>query len=531
MNKHILCWLLTFLFISTANQAQYFEWIKHYPSTYSFNPDMVGATLSTVPSGGEVNVRLDSFTVFYSQDAFGKLILERRDQSGTLLWDINFSNKVFVKKVVVDRNDNIYLCGAFMDTLDFNGMGQLINLGTGFNVNFYLAKFDPNGTLIWSQNLALNHSQTSMEDIEIDPQDQMWYSLNDFNNSFLYKVDSNGDDIDSLIQQGAQLLSSFSFDPWGNIFIAGATSNGTLTFGNQSYTTTHSYNKFIGRYDIHRNASWAYFAEDITFQESKVISDEYGNAYLGGLIYDSTDFGTLHFLRPQWSSEFFLLKIDSAGAFQWGISNPAGNNPISGRFNPTSKEAFDVDQAGNIYMAGRSAGVLDWGNGIVLTAGMGQFQDNETSVLSFDGNGIIRWGKIFGSDTYNNFHTLKVTPAGDCYFNASYRDNSAFDSIAFIGNSLLNFVVGKISAHGLTDIHELKQKNHSIYPVPSTEFIQFSGVELNCLLEIFDLSGKLILSQQQNTHDALNITDLNQGFYFLKLNDGKRTEIFSLIKY
>ncbi|HNS11449.1 MAG TPA: T9SS type A sorting domain-containing protein [Bacteroidia bacterium] len=520
--KNKIVVLLMNLFIQIGyTGAQHFEWLRHYPSQYSFNPAMVGGALCLMP-GGVANVRLDSFALTYNQDAFGSLILENRDNSGNVLWEISLSNKVFVKRIVADQNGNIYLGGGFMDTLDFNGSNPLMNSGSGLNVDRFLAKLDANGSVIWKRNLRLTHAQTYLEDLQLDNQGNLWYAMNDFNNSALYKVDINGDDTDSLIQEGVLLVSSFSFDPFGNLFIAGAASNGTVTFGNQSYPVAFSYTKFIGRYDNLHNATWAYFAEDITFQESKIVSDQYGNAYMGGIIYDRTDFGTLHFLAPQWSNDMFLLKVDSVGNFLWGKSNPSGSAPFTGRFTPTSNEFIDVDLFGNVYIAGRSAGVLDWGNSVVMTAGLGQPHENRISVVSFDGNGNARWGKIFGSESYNALHTLKVSDTGECFFNAGFRDISVFDSTTFIGNSFINFVIGKISSVGPSNVHEINNLDLTIFPNPSDGLIRFISEIQELQLDIFDLMGRLILSSRINTGMTFDTGNLPDGAYLIRLRNGDR---------
>ena len=491
---------------------------------------MVSTPLAIFSSGAEVNARLDSFSNHYGQDAYGKVLLEKRDASGILIWSSTLAKKVFIKKIATDINDNIYICGGFMDTLDFNGTDQLLHANNGSTVNRFLAKFGSNGQLVWKRNFDLTHANKTIEDLQIDLLGNLWYAMNDFNNSALLMVDSNGDDVDSLIQNGTLMLTSFSFDPFGNIFIAGATDAGTMTFGNHSYTVIPGYAKFIGRYDANRNSSWAHFANDITFLNHKVVSDQFGNAYMAGAIYDSTNFGTIIFPRPQWSQDAFLMKIDSAGLILWGKSNPAGTSAITGRLIPTADDCIGVDHSGNVYLSGRSAGVLDWGNGVILTAGLGQFQENRLSIISFDSNGNTRWGKIFGSETYNNLHTLKVAENGDCYFNAGFRDNSVFDSTAYLGNSQMNFVIGKISASGITGISSTQEPTNFIYPNPSTGLIHFHERGYQSEVKIFDISGKLLIDQFHSTEITFDASNLPDGFYILQVSDGKIQETYRWIK-
>ncbi|MBP6333870.1 MAG: T9SS type A sorting domain-containing protein [Bacteroidia bacterium] len=530
--KKIFTLLAIINFLPALSNGQSFEWVSNHPSLYSLNPGMVESAVTVVPSGGVVSSRLDSFAVHYGQDAYGKVIIERKDAGGGVLWSYLLYEKAFIKRLTADQNGNVYVCGGFLDNLNCNGnTDQLFNTGIGFNVNLFLLKLDASGNLVWKRNLALTHSETILDATNLDPSGNFWYSLNDFNNSSIFRVDANGDDADSLRQENSLVLSSFDFDPWGNLFIAGATTTGTLTFGNQSFTVPETYMMYLGRYDINRNASWAYFGHDITFQHPEIVSDNLGNAYMAGTVFDSISFGTLHFPAPQWSEEFFLFKIDSAGVFQWGKSNPANLSlPITGRFLPERSKYLDADLAGNVYIGGKSAGVMDWGNGIVLTAGSGQLFENLISIVSFDGSGNSRWGKIFGSDTYSGLHSLATTDVGDVYFSAGLRDSSVFDTIFFPGVSTMNFALGKIARPINTDLVEINQELQSIYPVPSKGIIHFLGNEIQGEIRFYDLTGKLVHSDTHQSNLPYNAAVLKDGFYLMEFVHPRGSEKFRWMK-
>lgn len=64
-----------------------------------------------------------------------------------------------------------------------------------------------------------------------------------------------------------------------------------------------------------------------------------------------------------------------------------------------------------------------------------------------------------------------------------------------------------------------------IYPNPSTDFIYIKNLSKNQLIEIYDLSGRLLISQIYK-NDLLDISNLEVGMYMLKLDE----KIYQIIK-
>ncbi|MFZ2285950.1 MAG: T9SS type A sorting domain-containing protein [Bacteroidales bacterium] len=66
---------------------------------------------------------------------------------------------------------------------------------------------------------------------------------------------------------------------------------------------------------------------------------------------------------------------------------------------------------------------------------------------------------------------------------------------------------------------ELLTENSRVYPVPATSDLTVTGLENVSLLEIFDVMGNKIISEQCEGMDikTLNISHLARGIYFLRL--------------
>jgi hypothetical protein len=67
----------------------------------------------------------------------------------------------------------------------------------------------------------------------------------------------------------------------------------------------------------------------------------------------------------------------------------------------------------------------------------------------------------------------------------------------------------------------------SVYPNPSQDFIQLTGLEnnLDYSLYIFSIDGRLILVNEKfNSRETLDISHLNAGIYWLKIRHDKLGE-------
>jgi|GEM_PF-2095722 len=66
-----------------------------------------------------------------------------------------------------------------------------------------------------------------------------------------------------------------------------------------------------------------------------------------------------------------------------------------------------------------------------------------------------------------------------------------------------------------------------IFPNPVSNFVYIDNVPDNSLISIYNLLGKLIL---ETTKQQINIEDLVEGTYLIKISDGHRTKVFEILK-
>jgi extracellular elastinolytic metalloproteinase len=84
-----------------------------------------------------------------------------------------------------------------------------------------------------------------------------------------------------------------------------------------------------------------------------------------------------------------------------------------------------------------------------------------------------------------------------------------------------------LTVNEFVSVNDISQSNISIYPNPANDFIM---IEANGRVEISDISGKKLMSQELNSGDEIDLSSLKQGFYFVTVIEKERTQTTKLIK-
>ncbi|MAB49263.1 MAG: hypothetical protein CMC05_11595 [Flavobacteriaceae bacterium] len=72
---------------------------------------------------------------------------------------------------------------------------------------------------------------------------------------------------------------------------------------------------------------------------------------------------------------------------------------------------------------------------------------------------------------------------------------------------------------GINEFEE--QKTVSIYPNPTTQYIQLTNIETQEEFIIYDVNGREVLKGLYQPHTQINVSDLESGLYFIKLKSDK----------
>ena len=141
-----------------------------------------------------------------------------------------------------------------------------------------------------------------------------------------------------------------------------------------------------------QNWNWANNLGSVSASENgkDIALDNQGNVYIVGTFTDTiiTSLGNLTGSGTG-NSDIFIAKYDSIGSLIW-TQRINGTGSINIPFNVIENfSAIDIDNAGNIYIAGQFTGTTTFGT---TTVGSGQ-GSNAVFLVKFDTNGNFQWVK------------------------------------------------------------------------------------------------------------------------------------------
>jgi uncharacterized protein (AIM24 family) len=348
-------------------------------------------------------------------------------QGLTHLWSQGWGDTLsqYGQSAAFDPWGNVVMTGGFEGTVDFGG-GPLNSAGYD---DIFLVKFDANGSHLWSQGFGDGSVQQGRS-LSIDPSGNVvvtgeFEDTVDFgggpltsgggNDIFLAKFDTNGSHLWSQSFGGfnEQISYGVAFDPSGNVVITGEFED-TLDFGGGPLISAGGLDIFLAKFDTNGTHLWSQGFGDVNGnQQGRSLSiDPSGNIVITGEFDGTVDFGGGP-LTSAGGNDIFLAKFDTNGTHLWSQS-----------FGDTSFQrgySVDFDPSGNVVMTGQFQGTVDFGGGPLTSAG-----GNDIFLVKFDSNGTHLWSQGFGDTDYESGRSLSIDPSGDIVVTGSFRDTVDF---------------------------------------------------------------------------------------------------------
>lgn len=247
--------------------------------------------------------------------------------------------------VATDSAGNVYLAGTLTGDADFGG-----GILTGANADVYIAKFNKDGNHLWSKKFG-----------------------------------------DSDVQGAGHI----AVDAAGSVFVGG-NFNGTIDFGGGPLTSAGGYDIFVAKLDANGNHVWSKAFGDPTYQSLGGLALVGADVVLIGEKSGSVDFG-----GGALTGRNYLVKLaGSNGAHVWSKQSTSG-----GGFVPRSLAA---DATGKLVGAGSLGSTLDWGGGVLTSAGQ-----DDVLVIKFDATGNTLWSKRFGDAQPQDAWAVAIDASGN----------------------------------------------------------------------------------------------------------------------
>jgi hypothetical protein len=284
------------------------------------------------------------------------------------------------RSIFADDLGNVYTTGFFRGTADFDPGVGTSNLTSSGGEDIFILKLDPAGNFLWAKSFGA--------------------SLGDMGHSIA--VDGSGNVYATGYFQG-----TVDFDP-------GAGTSSLTSFGEEDI--------FILKLDAAGNFLWAKSMGGTGWDESYSIAvDDSGNVYTTGWFENTVDFDPglgNTYLASAGGTDFFILKLDTAGNFLW--ARRIGNTSFELCY------SIAVDDWGNVYTTGSFGGISDFdpGPGTFNLTGFGA---SDVFILKLDAAGNFVWAKCFRGTSFNGGNSIAVDDFGNVYTTGYFAGNADFD--------------------------------------------------------------------------------------------------------
>lgn len=555
---HLLFFLLS-IFTEISSQTPNYLWVK---SASGMNNDESNSCVTDVSGNiiatGHFNSPSISFgtitLINTGPSGTSDVFIVKYDPNGNALWAKNAggTNFDYGKSCSVDASGNIIVTGVFNSSTIVFGTNTLTNAGASGTGDFFIAKYDPSGNVLWAKSaggttgdigkscsvdgigniIATGYFASSS--ISFGTTTLTTTGPADF---FIVKYDAMGTVLwaKSASGTGPDVPASCSTDPSGNIIATGYFTSPTLTFGSLTVTKTPSVgsvpNIFIVKYDPSGNALWVknIMNNSTPNDEQSCSTDANSNIILTGIFYSLITIGTTT-LTGAGSSDIFIMKYDPNGNILWAKSAGGPGSEII--------YSCSTDASNNIVTTG-------YFNSPTLTIGTNTLTNTNPAnnsydlfIFKHDPNGNALWAKGAGGMNFDYGKSCSVDANGNVIV-TGYFDSPTISFGTTIltnadatGNTRDIFV---LKLDGLTGIEEFNYENSIlVFPNPSNgkinlSFNKFENVKIDAV-NVFNTQGKCILSLEHITDDCkIDLSVISSGVYFIELSTENKTAIKKIV--
>lgn len=318
--------------------------------------------------------------------------------------------------IALDGSGNIYITGAFFDTVDFDPGTGVNNIISNGGLDIYILKLDPAGNLAWVKTIG-GPDDDHGKAISIDGSGNIlvcgWFkNTADFNpgpgtsnltattstfDAFVLKLDAAGDFVwaNRMGGFGIDFANGIQANSSGEIYVTGLFNN-TVDFDPgpavSNLTSSGFSDAFILKLSTGGNLVWAKKIGSTGIDESNaLVLDIDGNIYMTGSFSATVDFDPGPATNNLTATNFydiFVLKLDSAAGFLWARNMEGGDYDYA--------YAITLDDNGNVYSTGEFSGTVDFDPGPAVSNLTAVGSQTDVYVHKMNAAGNFIWCRNFG---------------------------------------------------------------------------------------------------------------------------------------
>lgn len=508
-------YFIILVIITWGTKAQNFEWLRTPGITFSMNPGMISYPTASDHLGNTYICGLKDNATPYT-DIFGNLTLLKYDTNGTLVSTKNINGTVHAYRMVTDSVGNLYLAVTYLNSITIDDFSLSAN---SQQLHPLLLKFDPNGTLLWHKIIPGNFTQ-HFTAICIDGQQNVLIGYDDYQNSYIEKLDSNGNSLQLISQTQVKLISAVSVDSDGNIYAAGSCAEINADFNGTAMPAPFLYNIYVVKYNAAGQMQWMHYVEDITCPEPMVLARTANEVYFSSHLFDNFTIAGITTEGPITNSDFFLTKFNENGTALWVKEVPGAGSAELGHRN------FLVsDNQGNIYFTGKTKGAIQWDANVSSQTHTGF--NSEVLILKYSPQGDVLWAKTAGGISEDRTDGISILTDGSVMVSGVVNNLVTFDNLQ-AGTDTFQYYpfLTKLSQASL-QVPENPYTAWVTHPNPAKEVITLSATGYRGKASLFTLLGQNLKNFDiTNDETLLNLSGLASGTYFLKLDQ----KVFKIVK-
>ena len=270
------------------------------------------------------------------------------------------------RSIAAAPDGNVYITGTFLNSsITFDSI-TIYNNGLR---NMFLAKYTPNGNIIWAKSAGGNNYDYSC---------------------------------------------SVTADFAGNVYITGYFKSPSVTFGSTILTNNGNTDIFLTKYDSDGNVLWAKSAGKSSYDHSYgLTADTSNNIYItGDFRSDSIIFDTITLINNNGGNDVFLAKYSSDGDILWaknaGVNGEDIGNDIS------------CDLLNNVYLTGqfRSDSIV-FDSTVLNNSG-----SDDIFLVKYKSDGNVLWAKKAGNTDSDIGKSVTADTSGNIYLTGYFESNN-----------------------------------------------------------------------------------------------------------
>lgn len=405
--------------------------------------------------------------------------------NGNYLWakKIGSANSDIGQSIALDDSGNVYVCGEFYGTADFDPGAGTVNIPTKGETDIFIAKYDMNGNYLWAKTIG----STTFD---------RGYSI------------------------------AISETPNGNYVILCGNFEGTADFdpgaGVSNLISSGFSDIFIAKYDAGGNYLWAKSCGGTGNDESYSIAvDSVGTVFITGFFEGTADFdpgtGTANLVSAG-SADFVIASYNSNGNYVWAKSiGGTGNEQALG---------VVLNNSGSVFITGIFSGTVDFDAGIGTANLISENNSTDIFFCSYSSAGNFLWAKNLAGVFYDNAGNIAIDASGLVYITGSFAGTTNFNtggsveltpvSIGFSDAFIAKY---SLTAIGIEESGNIYGEKIRIFPNPAKETITITG-KLPLHYTIYDITGRKVLTEDIfNSGKSVSISLLLRGVYLYELSN------------